>query len=152
MPRYRQSSPGGMLQDTSDIVLIMVIGLIVVAAIGTWLTGQVAALLSHGAWPPVSIGQALAVAPRLPGHLGDPRQAWPASVRQELPGLPGFLVAGVTTLVILAGITVVLVQNGLRRRSQRGYASRAEIQAVLSEKAVIARGPVVRPSMRRRPR
>ena len=136
-----------MFHDMSDVLLIVVLGLIVAAATGTWLTGQVAALCFHGAWPPVSIGQSLAVASRLPGHLRDPRQAWPVSVRHELPGPAGFLVAGMTTLVIITGIAVLLIRNGLRRRSQQGFASRAEIRAVLSEKAVIARGPVVRPGL-----
>jgi hypothetical protein len=138
--------------DGSDVLLIVVLGLIILAATGTWLTGQLAALFFRGAWPPVSIGQAMAAASRLPAHLDDPRQAWPPGVRHELPGPAGFLVAGATTLVILTGITVVLVQNGQRLRPHHGYASRAEIQAVLSEKAVIARGPVVRPSLGRQAR
>ncbi len=150
MRSYRQPGPGGT--DASDVILIAVIAAVAVVAAGTWLAGQLAALLFHGDWPPVSVGQALPVAWRLPGHLRDPRQAWPASARAELPGAAGFLVAGTVALVTVAAITVVLARNALRHRSQRGHASRAEIQAVLSEKAVIARGPVVRPSTRRKPR
>src|SRR5260221_14296312 len=66
MRRYRQPGPGGMLQDANDVTLIVVLGLIAVVAIGTWLTGQVAALCFHGDWPSVSVGQALAAAWRLP--------------------------------------------------------------------------------------
>ena len=152
MRRNRQNGPGGMIQDASDIVLIMVLGLIAVAAIATWLTGQVAALFFYGRWPSVSVGQALAAAWRLPGDLGDPRLAWPASARGELPGAVGFLVAGVVALIIVTGIALILGRIASRFRSQRGFAGSAEIRSVLSEKAVIARGPVVRPSLRRRSR
>lgn len=141
-----------MLQDANDVTLILVVGLIAIAAIGTWLTGQVAALFFHGDWPSVSVGQALAAAWRLPADLRDPRQAWPASVRGELPGAAGFLVAGVVALVIVTGIALVLGRTVQRHRSQRGFASSAEIRSVLSEKAVIARGPAVRPSLGRRSR
>lgn len=151
MGRNRQAAPGGILHS-NDLVLIGVVGLIAAVAIGTWLTGQVAALFFHGGWPSVSLGQALAAAWNLPGDLGDPRQAWPAGVRGELPGSAGFLVAAVVALVVITGIALVLGRIARRHRSQRGFASAAEIRSVLSEKAVIARGPVVRPSLRRRSR
>ena len=43
-----------------------------------WLTGQLAALLFLGRWPSLSLADGLEAALRLPAHLGDPRQAWPA--------------------------------------------------------------------------
>ena len=70
----------------------------------------------------------------------------------ELPGAAGFLVAGVVALVIVTGIALALGRTVQRHRSQRGFASSAEIRSVLSEKAVIARGPAVRPSLGRRSR
>jgi len=141
--------PGDIFDNTSDVILPISLSLVAVISTGAWLTGQLAALFSHGDWPPVSISQALTAAWRLPADIGDPKMAWPASVRPELPGPLGFLAAA--TVASLAVMTIMIVLGGwaLSRRPQRGYASRAEIQATLSEKSVITRGHVVRPSLER---
>ncbi len=145
------AGPGGILTEgASDIALICALAALVFVAAGTWLTGQLAALLFLGRWPSVSFTMALGVAFRLPGHLADPRLAWPAAVRPDLPGAAPFAVCAVLALSVLSFATVLVVRWRLRHRTQRGYASPAEIRAVLSERAVIARGPVVRPSLRRR--
>jgi type IV secretion system protein VirD4 len=53
----------------------------------------------------------------------------------------------VLLVVAVALIAVALGWPRLRSRPQRGYASRAAITGALSERSVIARGPVVRPSL-----
>ena len=56
-----------------------------------------AGLLFGGGWTGASLADAPAVATRLPEHLGDPRRAWPAEARAQLPAAPGFYAA---TLVV----------------------------------------------------
>ena len=82
----------------------------------------------------------------------DPRLAWPASVRPQLPGPVGFLVAGIVASLAVMVIMLALGSWALRCRPQRGFASRAQVKATLSERAVVKRGTVVRPSLRRRRR
>ena len=144
--------PGGVFDNATDIVLFVSLTIVAVVTTGTWLTGQFAALLFHGDWPPVSIGQALAAAWRLPVDVHDPRLAWPASARPQLPGPFGFLVAGIVAFLAVMVIMLALGSWALRHRPQRGFASRAQIKATLSERAVVKRGTVVRPSLRRKPR
>jgi hypothetical protein len=147
--------PGDMFDNTGEVFLLIFATMAAVGSTWSWLTGQLAALFSHGDWPPVSVGQALTAAWRLPGHMGDPRMAWPASTRAELPGPLGFWFAGAASMVAVSVLMVVLGAWALSRRPQQGYASPAEIRAALSERAVAARVRVVRPglhSQRRRSR
>jgi type IV secretion system protein VirD4 len=152
--RHNQSiaRPGGLVEGTGDAILVSGLVLVVLATVGTWLTGQLAALLFLGHWPTVSFAQAMQALFRLPGHLADPRDAWPLAVRGELPGTAAMYFAAMVALGVLGIAAAAVVRWALRHRPQRGFASRAEIQATLSEKAVIARGPVVRPSRRGRRR
>jgi type IV secretion system protein VirD4 len=142
--------PGDIFENASDLILLFSLTLAAVVSTGTWLTGQLAALLFRRDWPPVSIGQALTAAWRLPGDVRDPRLAWPASVRPQLPGPAGFLVAGILASLAVMAIMLWLGSWALSHRPQRGYASRDQIKATLSERAVIRRGPVVRPSLLKR--
>jgi hypothetical protein len=144
--------PGGVPDNATDVILLFCLTIVAVVSTGTWLTGQLAALFFHGDWPPVSIGQALAAAWRLPGHVHNPRLAWPASARPQLPGPFGFLVAGIAATLAVMVIMLALGSWALRHRPQRGFASRAQIKATLSERAVVKRGTVIRPSLRRKPR
>lgn len=96
--------------DTAGEVLVTVMAAVVIAAMGTWLTGQLAAFMFTGAWPRVSLAEALHVTFRLPGHLGDPRGAWPAAVQGELPGTAAFYVAAMTALGILGFGTAAVVR------------------------------------------
>ena len=141
-----------IFESPADLILLGSVTLVAAISTGAWLTGQLGALLFCGDWPPVSIGQSLAAAWRLPGDVRDPKMAWPASVRPELPGPTGFLVAGILATLAVMAITLFAGSWALSHRPQRGYATRAQIRATLSERAVIRRGPVVRPSLRRRPR
>ena len=73
-------------QQANDTVLLVAIG--TVAAIGglVWLVGQMAGLLTSGTWPEVSLSELPAILARLRDHAGDPAAAWPANVRNRLPG------------------------------------------------------------------
>jgi type IV secretion system protein VirD4 len=144
--------PGDVFDNATDVILLISLTTAAVVSTGTWLTGQLAAFFFRGDWPPVSVGQALTAAWRLPADVHDPRLAWPASVRPQLPGPAGFLVAGIVASLAVMVIMLALGSWALRYRPQRGFASRAQIKATLSERAVVKRGTVVRPSLRRRRR
>jgi len=144
--------PGDVFDNATDVILLFSLTIVAVVSTGTWLTGQLAALFFRGHWPPVSIAQALTAAWRLPADVRDPRLAWPASVRPQLPGPVGFLVAGIVASLAVMVIMLALGSWALSYRPQRGFASRAAIKATLSERAVVKRGTAVRPSLRRRPR
>lgn len=133
--------------SAGDLVLLAVLAVITLLGAGTWLTGELAALLFHGRWIPVSFPAAVGAAFALPGHLGDPRQAWPAPDRPDLPGAAGFAVTGLLACALLATVTVLVARSWIRRHPQRGFASHQHLRDTLAERAVIARAPVVRPSL-----
>ena len=75
--RGDQTSARVPIADTAaDVVLIGLLAAALAAGIGMWLTGQLAALLFLGRWPSLNLADGLEAALHLPGHLGDPRQAW----------------------------------------------------------------------------
>jgi type IV secretion system protein VirD4 len=136
-----------VLDSAYDYLIVAVVSAAVAAGGAVWVTGQLAGLLFRGTWPPITFTQALAAVVTLPGHLGDPRQAWPAAARHDLPGLPGFAVTVVVVVAVLAVALRPAVQWVLAHRPQQGMATLADLKRTLSEAAVIGRGAVVRPSL-----
>jgi type IV secretion system protein VirD4 len=141
----------GVLDSPADYVIAALATAAAAVTVGTWVTGQLAGLLFRQTWPPVSIGQSLSIAGRLAGHLADPRMAWPAAARSSLPGLAGFAIAAVLTAAGLAAAVIIVTRQLTAGRSRRGYASRRQVTASLSERAVMARAAVLRPSLAGRP-
>jgi hypothetical protein len=88
--------------------------IIVLATAGTWLAGQLAALMFTGAWPRVGFGEAMGAAARLPWHLADPRAAWPAAAQGALPGTAAFYVAAMTASAVLGFSAAAAVRWMLR--------------------------------------
>jgi hypothetical protein len=72
--------------QANDTLLFVVIGVVVVVGGLVWLTGQVAGLLASGTWPEVPLSDLPGILARLRAHAGDPASAWPAGVRDQLPG------------------------------------------------------------------
>jgi type IV secretory pathway TraG/TraD family ATPase VirD4 len=137
----------GVLDSPADYALLALVVVCGAGTLGVWATGQLAGLLTHAAWPPVNIARGLEILVTLPHHLRDPRQAWPLAARPELPGPAGFLLAGSVVLAVLAGATIAAVRMVGTRRTRRGFASRRQLDSSLSTAAVLARGPIVRPSL-----
>jgi hypothetical protein len=54
-----------------------------------WLVGQIAGLLASGVWPDVPLAELPGIIARLRDHPGYPAAAWPAGVRDGLPGPVG---------------------------------------------------------------
>jgi type IV secretion system protein VirD4 len=82
-----------------DAALLIVIGLLAALLAAVWLWGATAGVLFGAGAPRVAPGQLLGVLVHLPGHLGDPGLAWPATDRVRLPGAAGFYAA----LALVAG-------------------------------------------------
>ncbi len=148
MSRNHTVARAGMLDGPLDYVIAGVVMAVGAVTAGTWAVGQLAGVLFRGAWPPVSIGEGLPAAGALPHHWADPRQAWPAAARADLPGPAGFAVAAVVAAVLLIVAVVFAVRWLGSRRSQRGFASRAQLKAALSARTVTARGAAIRPSLK----
>jgi len=137
-----------LVHDGKDMVIMLGLALFAVAGIGTWLWGELAGLLSHGALPRVAVSQSLSIALRLPGYLRDPRDAWPPAAAASLPSSTMFYGAGALLLVLGAGFFVGAARVWVRfKRRDDGFATRKDLTVHLAEAAVIARGSVVRPSL-----
>jgi hypothetical protein len=92
--------------QANDTMLLVAIGTVVVVAGLVWLVGQLAGLLTSGSWPHVPLSELPGILARLRDHACDPAAAWPASVRDRLPGPLGMY-------AILAGILATSVALGM---------------------------------------
>ena len=137
----------GLFDQPSDYIAFGVLTFAIAIALAVYATGEVAGLISHLRFPSVGLGQIGNIIGALPRHLGDPKQAWPADARTELPGPLGFAAAGVLVLAAVTLFAILVVRQVAKGRSSRGFASRKHLDVALTERAVISRGPVVRPSV-----
>jgi len=99
--------------DNGERVLYAGAGMAVAALLAlVWLTGGLASLLFGGGWTGVDLAETIGVVLRWPAHANDPRGAWPAPERANLPGptgiyaVLGILVAGAVS-VALVGVRVL---------------------------------------------
>src|SRR6266545_8315469 len=90
-------------ESAVDNLLWLALGAALAATVLVWLVGQVAAVL-FGAhhWLSVSLAEVAKVPFHLAKHPGDPKLAWPASVRGMLPGPVGMYAALVLVLILPA--------------------------------------------------
>jgi len=93
-------------QQANDILLLVAIGTVVVVGGLVWLVGQVAGLLTSGTWPDVSLAELPGILAHLRDHAGDPAAAWPAGVREGLPGPLGMYatLAGILATPLALGV------------------------------------------------
>src|SRR6266511_6460353 len=112
--RVESPKPQGS-ESAADNLLWLAVGAALGATVLVWVVGQVAAVL-FGAhhWLPVSLAEVARVPFHLAKHPGDPRLAWPASVRGMLPGPVGMYAALVLVLVIPAALASVVLGRRLR--------------------------------------
>jgi hypothetical protein len=78
-------SPVDPGSDRSEILVLWVLAAVAGLGLVVWLTGQLAALLRYGRWPAVSAAAVGTVLVRLPTTLRTPRNAWPPTLRPQLP-------------------------------------------------------------------
>jgi hypothetical protein len=80
-------------QQANDTLLLVAIATVVVVGGLVWLVGQLAGLLTSGTWPDLPLSELPGILARLRDHAGDPAAAWPANVRDQLPGPLGMYAA-----------------------------------------------------------
>jgi type IV secretion system protein VirD4 len=111
-------------QMDRDSFLPYVLGAVLAIALLVWLWAAVAGFLFGSGVPSLNEGELGRVLASLPGHLADPRLAWPANARRSLPGAFGFY----ASLVLLSAI-VVLIGTAVLRRGRGGQPTRGREQA-----------------------
>jgi type IV secretion system protein VirD4 len=121
--RVETPKPQGS-ESAVDNLLWLAVGAVLVATVLVWVVGQVAAVL-FGAhhWLPVSLAEVAKVPFHLAKHPGDPRLAWPRSVRGMLPGPVGMYTALVLVLIIPIGLASAVLGRRFRwdrRLRERG--------------------------------
>ncbi|TMC01062.1 MAG: hypothetical protein E6J41_33620, partial [Chloroflexi bacterium] len=94
------------LEDRLAELAVGLLAALLGAAVLLWLTGELAGLISHRAWPPVGIGDAPAVAIGMLRHPRDPSAGWPSAAQPLAP--PAWLYYGVL-FAILAGLLAAAV-------------------------------------------
>jgi hypothetical protein len=119
-----------------------------------WVAAEMAGRVTYGRWPHLGLATAAVAAIRLPGHLGQPRTAWPSEVRAQFGSATVFWasvvaeIALLATSAIVAGRVVHAYHSNVRRRARRpGMASAAELRRELSVTARRRRAGIVRPSL-----
>jgi type IV secretion system protein VirD4 len=107
-------------EERTAEVAVGLLAALLAAAVLLWAAGELAGLLSHGAWPPIGIGDAPGVAAAVLQHPADPAAGWPADARRLAP--PTWLyycLLGVLVLAIVATAVVVAVHVAGRSPEQR---------------------------------
>jgi hypothetical protein len=93
-------------QQANDTLLFVAIGTVLVLGGLVWLVGQVAGLLASGTWLDVPLSELPGILARLRDHAGDPAAAWPANMRDRLPGPVGMYatLAGILLTPMALGV------------------------------------------------
>jgi hypothetical protein len=93
-------------QQANDTLLLVAIVTVVVVGGLVWLVGQLAGLLFSGTWPEVPLSELPGILARVRDHAGDPAAAWPAGVRDQLPGPLGMygILAGILATPLGLGV------------------------------------------------
>ncbi len=89
------------MRGSEQGVLVALAALAAAALALLWACGALAGALFGSGWAPLPVVALLGTAIRLPSHLADPRDAWPAGMRAELPGAAEFYA---TAALLLGGL------------------------------------------------
>lgn len=156
MGRPPLSSPGHHLPregvTRADIAvrlaLLAICLLLFVFAVGSlWLAGQLSGLITGHGWPAAGPADAPRIAFGIVAHHHHPVDAWPTAARGDIAVgwlLPLWAILFASSTI---GFTAAMLRVGRRRIRRRGFASRAQVNALLSADAVRARVDVVRPGL-----
>ena len=104
-PRWPGPAAGSSLGERIAAAALL---LAAAAAAAIWLTAAVAAAFAGGS-PPGFADAASALA-RLPGHLSDPRAAFPSGARAQLPGPAGFYAAAALVCATLLAFALLVAR------------------------------------------
>jgi type IV secretion system protein VirD4 len=124
---WRDRRPPYAEHPATDAIWLTIGAVLLAAGLLVWTVGQVAALLfgAHHVLPMPAEDMA-GVLWNLPGHLNDPAQAWPRSVRGMLPGPVGMYAALVLVVwgpVLLVGLLIRRLHPH-RRRERKANGAR----------------------------
>lgn len=146
MDRYRT---GSSELGPAEWAGLLVVAAAAVVGLPVWLAAGTAGIVHTGSWPPLTVSSTGSALMRWPAHLTDPRAAFPAPIRHDLPGPFAFYLCVVAVLAAFAVVAAVgfrlLRAAGVGTR--RGYARRDEVRRHLSATAVRGRGRHARPSL-----
>jgi len=123
--RSRSGAPQG--SAGAGVFLAIVSGVVGGGSLLIWIAGAIGGVLAGGGPVVVNLNQASTTLAELPRHLDDPAGAWPAAVRDELPGRTTMLAALLVALGLLVALVVVAVWLVGRFRggtSKRRHAAR----------------------------
>jgi type IV secretion system protein VirD4 len=99
MTPEQRASQGG------EIAAAAVLGLLAAIGFMFWAATGLSAVAFGGGWPRMTFTAIADALGGLPGHLADPRLAWPAADRARMAGPVGFyLVAGAMSLLVAAAV------------------------------------------------
>jgi type IV secretion system protein VirD4 len=113
------SKPPIRRQSNAEQTLLIGVSVLLGVTFLLWLVGEVAGFLhSGGTWPKVSLGEMGGVMARVFRDPADPASAWPAGVRELLPGPVSFyLILGI--LLLLCTAVYMFLTQGLRAIRRR---------------------------------
>ncbi|WP_238423979.1 type IV secretory system conjugative DNA transfer family protein [Micromonospora parastrephiae] len=113
-----------------------------------WLAGQVGGVLTHAVWPGTSPADAPGIAGRMILNGGDPAAAWPTAARADLPPTALLYVLWFGLFIgAFAGLGMPAVRLIQRRVQRRGFASRKDLDRVVTASAVLRRVDILRPGL-----
>lgn len=116
----RDPAPGRRHGATPwEIAAAALIAAVIAAGLLVWLWGGISGALFGTGWPALSPGAIGTVIVRLPSSLGDPAAAWPAPVRDQLPGAVGFY-ASLAVLAAVFAVVGVVAARAVRRLAGAG--------------------------------
>jgi type IV secretion system protein VirD4 len=124
-----------------ELVLFAILALLTGGTAVIWLAGNLAAVLAGAGALPVAPLDATRVLTRLPDTLDDPARAWPAAVRDELPGNLTITVALIVSLLVVLGVLVAVLWVLLRSQRPRRPADSADWAASRDLRELRVRGP-----------
>jgi type IV secretion system protein VirD4 len=118
-----------------DLVALCLVGVLTAPLAIVWLASAAAGTLAHGQPTALTLAEAIRVMLKLPGHLANPRLAWPAALRRQLPAAIVLNAVLLLAAVLVLGVLVVVVSVLAHRhhRGERGRAARWASRGELAE-------------------
>jgi preprotein translocase subunit SecY len=119
MTRHGRATAGGV-----EHVLVALLGLVAGGTAVVWLAGNLASLLAGSGTLGIGFGETANVVTQLPDAIDDPAQAWPASIRDQLPGPATILIALILAFVVvfaaIIGVLLVVMRMLRMRHPDHG--------------------------------
>jgi type IV secretion system protein VirD4 len=132
---------GAQQRNPIESLLLAVLAAVFGAAIALAVLGALAATAFGAGWTWTPTSDLPDVLAALPRHLGDPRQAWPAPIRERLPGALGFYAttAAITALVVLVAGAALRHRIRPVRAASASWARPAELDRLVIRRPAAGR-------------